>query len=63
MIEEKIIFMEKFKKLSDNLRELTEKMSNFIKEQQEIVDKEVAKDPTMVLKLMKKGKYAKDEWF
>ena len=49
--------------MSDKLRELAEEMSNFIKEQQEIVDKEVAKDPTMVLKLMKKGKYTKDEWF
>ena len=38
-------------------------MPNFIKEQQEIIDKEVAKDPTMVLKLIKKGKYSKDSWF
>ena len=55
MIEERIAFIKEFKRLSDKLREITDEIENFLEKRQEELDKEIAKDPKMVLKLMKKG--------
>ena len=60
MIEEKIIFLERFKVLNEKLRKITEEVDNFVKEEQGSLNREVVKNPSLVLKLMKRGK--KEDW-
>ena len=48
--------MERFKVLNDKLRKITDEIDNFVKEEQIILNREVEKDPSLVLKLMKKGR-------
>ena len=62
MIEERIAFIKEFKRLSDKLREITDEIENFLEKRQEELDKEIAKDPKMILKLMKKGRHSKEDW-
>ena len=48
--------MERFKVLNDKLRKITDEIDNFVKEEQIVLNREVEKDPSLVLKLMKKGR-------
>ena len=56
MIEGKIDFLARFKILNGKLRKITDEIDNFVKEEEIILNREVEKDPTLVLKLMKKGR-------
>ena len=56
MIEGKIEFLERFKVLNDKLRKITDEIDNFVKEEQIVLNREVEKDPSLVLKLMKRGR-------
>ena len=56
MIEGKIDFLERFKVLNEKLRKITDEIDNFVKTEQIILNREVEKDPSLVLKLMKKGR-------
>ena len=56
MIEGKIDFLERFKLLNEKLRKITDEIDNFVKEEQIILNREVEKDPSLVLKLMKRGR-------
>ena len=56
MIEGKIEFLERFKVLNDKLRKITDEIDNFVKEEQIVLNREEEKDPSLVLKLMKRGR-------
>ena len=60
MIKEKIDFLERFKVLNEKLRKITEEIDNFVKGEHETLNREVMKDPGLVLKLMKRWK--KEDW-
>ena len=63
MIEGKIEFLERFKVLNEKLRKITDEIDNFVKEEQIILNREVEKDPSLVLKLIKKGRGgAQKDW-